>query len=233
MGKFLDKLRQVFNIFLIMLLIAAISAVFIYFRTDPTNRGTTFCISVGFLGFALILETLLASGIALRSNKGRNIPGNFAMFILGTIYFIAVILISVWNAFYNFSVVKYFLIHILTLAIFLIPMLLMNMAMLKLSNSTTRAQQEGRQNMSLRSMRVKNLISSLKASGININFDALEKLSESIKYSDPTPAGSKYENDLDEAINKLENVAPENILIACELVKNALNLRNEAVLNSK
>ena len=42
MGKFFDKIRQVFNLFLIMLLIAAVAAVFIYFLTTPEQRGTTF-----------------------------------------------------------------------------------------------------------------------------------------------------------------------------------------------
>ena len=77
-----------------MLLIAAVSAVFIYFRTDPANRGTTFWISVGFLGFALILETLQASGIAMRSNSGRNIPVSFSKLILLVLCGIVLLVLS-------------------------------------------------------------------------------------------------------------------------------------------
>ena len=80
MGKFFSKIRQVFNIFLISALIAAVAAVFVYFLTKPEQRGTTFWISVGFLAFALILETLQASGIAMRSNNGKNIPVGFSKF---------------------------------------------------------------------------------------------------------------------------------------------------------
>ena len=78
MGKFFNKIRQVFNLFLIMLLIVAVTALFIYFLTKPEERGTTFWMSMGFLLFALVLETLMASGIAMRSNGGKEVTSGFA-----------------------------------------------------------------------------------------------------------------------------------------------------------
>ena len=95
MWKFFNKVRQVFNLFLIMLLIVAATGVFIYFLTTPEQRGTTFWISMGFLLFALVLETLQASGIAMRSNGGKEIPAGFSKVILGGLYFIFVIAMSI------------------------------------------------------------------------------------------------------------------------------------------
>ncbi len=42
MGKFFNKIRQVFNIFLILALVVAASSLFIYFMTSPEQRGVTF-----------------------------------------------------------------------------------------------------------------------------------------------------------------------------------------------
>ncbi|MBR1419408.1 MAG: hypothetical protein IJ576_10630, partial [Synergistaceae bacterium] len=105
MGKFFDKIRQVFNLFLIMLLVAAVAAVFIYFLTTPEQRGTTFWISIGFIAAALVLSTLFASRIAMRGNSGRAVPGHFAQMFLAIAYFAFVIIIAVVNAFQNFSTV--------------------------------------------------------------------------------------------------------------------------------
>ena len=74
MGKFLDKIRQAFNLFLIMLLIAAVAAVFVYFLTDEAQRGTTFWMSVAFMGAGLVLTTLFASRVSMRGDSGRSVP---------------------------------------------------------------------------------------------------------------------------------------------------------------
>ncbi len=112
MGKFFNKIRQVFNIFLIMLLIGLAAAVFVYFLTTTEQRGVTFWISVGFLIFALVLETLMFSGIAMRGDSGRKVPAGFSQVLLCGLYFLFVIVVSVWNALSNFTVIKYMLIHI-------------------------------------------------------------------------------------------------------------------------
>ena len=91
--------------------------------------------SMGFLAFAALLGTLFASRIVLRSNAGREIPHGFSHIYLLALYFIFVIAMAVANARIAFSVTTYFLIHIVGLAVFLIPLLLTNMAMLKLSGA--------------------------------------------------------------------------------------------------
>lgn len=240
MGKFFNKLRQVFNIFLIMLLIALAAAVFVYFLTTPEQRNITFWISVGFLIFALIIETLLASGIAMRANSGRNIPMSFTQFILGAAYFVFVIVVSVWNAFAPLSATKYMLIHIGGLVVFLIPMILINMAALRLTGSDRKQQREERQNLISLSNRVAYVVDDLKASGIPAaNLTQLVNFSEALKYSDPTHSTSKIERSLYEAIKNLEDISSQpgrdldEILRACTLAERALHERNEAVLNAK
>ena len=96
MGKFFNKIRQVFNIFLIMALIGLAAAVFTYYLTEPEQRGTTFWISVGFIVLALVMETLIFAGIAWRGNKGRNIPVSFSKAIIGGIYFAFVVIAALW-----------------------------------------------------------------------------------------------------------------------------------------
>ena len=123
MGKFFNKIRQVFNLFLIMLLIAAATAVFVYFLTTPEQRGTTFWISIGFLTAALVLCTLFASRIAMRGNSGRAVPGHFAQLFLIFAYFAFVVIISIVNAFKNFGVTTYLLIHVGGLFVFMLPLI--------------------------------------------------------------------------------------------------------------
>ena len=238
MGKFFNKLRQVFNIFLLSALIAAVAAVFVYFLTTPEQRGTTFWISVGFLVFALILETLQASGIAMRSNSGKNIPVSFTKFILGAVYFIAVIALAVWNALDPFTVTKYMLTHVGVLAVFLIPMVLINMAELKLSSSERRQQDEGRVNLSSLANRVGYVIDDLKAAGIPLqSLSQLANFSESLRYSDPTPASGRIERALEEAVKNIEGAVSgkdlQEIMRLCTLAERALKERNEYVKNAK
>lgn len=234
MGKFFNKLRQVFNIFLLSALIAAVTAVFVYFLTSPEQRGVTFWISVGFLVFALILETLQASGIAMRSNNGKNIPVGFTKFILGAVYFLFVIAMSVWNAFANFSTTTYVLIHIGGLAVFLIPMVLVNMAELRLSGSDRRQQDEGRANLSSLAMRVGYVAADLKGAG---DVSKISRFADSLKYSDPTPASRKLERELEDAVDNLEASAKsgnlDEALKMCTLAERALQMRNDYVKNAK
>ena len=238
MGKFFNKIRQVFNIFLIMLLIAAVAAVFLYFLTTPEQRDIKFWMSIGFLAFAMILETLMFSGVAMRSNNGQNIPVSFTKVILGGLYFLFVVAVSVWNAFAGFTVVKYMLIHIGGLAVFLIPMVLVNMAELRLSGSERKAQEKGRVNLSSMASRVSDLAEDLKGAGIPAQtLSQLMRLSESLRYSDPTPASSKIERKLEEALEALEGAAKSGDVSevgkACTVAERALRERNEAVINAK
>lgn len=235
MWKFFNKLRQVFNLFLIMLLIVAVAALFIYFLTTPEQRGTTFWMSMGFLVFALVLETLTASGIAMRSNGAKEVPAGFVKLILGGLYFIFVISMSIWNVFANFTVTKYFLIHIGGLAVFLIPMVLINMATLRMSGADRKEREEGRQNLSSLSNKVGYVIDDMKAAGLEI--PGLSNLAEKLRYSDPAPASRSLERELEDAIKNLVSAAesknPEEISRACVLADRALKERNEYVINNK
>ena len=238
MGKFFNKLRQVFNIFLIMLLIAAATAFFVYFLTTPEQRGATFWISVSFLGVAMIMETLMFSGIAMRSNKGQNIPVSFTKVILGGVYFLFVIVMSVGNALAHFSVLKYLLIQVGGLVVFLVPMIMVNMAELKLSDSEKKAQDRGRADLLLMATRVGYVVDDLKAAGAPAQIlSHLMRLSESLRYSDPTPASGKIESNLEDAITHLQETAKggdvTETMNACTLAERALRERNEAVIRAK
>ena len=238
MWKFFNKIRQVFNLFLIMLLIAAVTALFVYFLTTPEQRGTTFWMSMGFLAFALVFETLTASGIAMRSNGGKEITAGFSKIILGGLYFIFVIAVSIWNAFAEppFSVTKYLLIHVGGLAVFLIPMVLMNMATLRMSGADRKEREEGRINLSSLANKVGYVLEDVKAAGFEV--PGLANLAEKLRYSDPAPASGKLERELTQAIENLAEAAagaksPEEISRACVAAERALKERNDYVINNK
>ncbi len=245
MGKFFNKLRQVFNIFLLSALIAAATAVFVYFLTTPEQRGTTFWISVGFLVFALIFETLMFAGIAMRSNKGKEIPISFTKVILGGIYFLFVIGVSIWNARAGFSVVKYSLIHIGGFVVFFVPMILINMATLKLSGADRKQQEEGRLNLTAMANNIEFLAEDLREEGLfsNDEIAQIKNLSEAVRYSDPTPASRKIERELEDSVAELKRIVVDvihnskedftEISRACKEAQRALKVRNEAVINSK
>ena len=240
MGKFFNKIRQVFNIFLINALIGLAAAVFIYFLTTPEHRGITFWISVGFLIFALLYETLTFSGIAMRSHEGRDVPVGFVQVVVAGIYFVFVIVVSVWNALSGFSVLKYSLIHVAGLVVFFVPMMLINMFKLKQHGADRKQQSEGRQELSFMANKIGYIVDDLKAAGLNPNdLSALVNLSEKLRYSAPTPASGRIERALDDALKNLEGVAskPEHdinaILRACTMAERALKDRNEAVKNAK
>ena len=238
MGKFFNKIRQVFNIFLIMLLIGLTAAVFVYFLTTPEQRGVTFWISAGFLIFAMLLETLMFSGIAMRSNSGRNVPMSFTQAIIGGIYFLFVIVVSVGNAVAEFSVMKYMLIQIGGLVVFLIPMMLINMATLRMTGADRKEQDKERINLSSMASKVSYIAEDLKAAGVPLeNLSGLVNLSEALRYSDPTPASSKLEKALEEAVAALGASSAGKDLTEisekCVAAERALKERNEAVLAAR
>ena len=238
MGKFFSKLRQVFNIFLLMALIGLAAAVFTYYLTTPGQRGLTFWISAGFIVFALVLETLMFSGIAMRSNKGRNIPVSFSKAILGGLYFVFVIVIAVWNARSDWGTTRLILTHVGGLVVFLVPMMLINMAELKLTDATARQQSEGRANLAGLASRVGYIAGDLKNAGMSqpdvmrvVNF------ADALKFSDPSPASGRLERALEDAVKGLEDAASSGdaqaVMKACALAERSLNERNEYVKNSK
>ena len=238
MGKFFNKVRQVFNIFLIMALIGLVSAVFVYYLTTPEQRGTTFWISVGFLVFGLVLETLLFAGIAWRGNKGKNIPVSFSKAILGGLYFLFVIVVSFWNAYSGWSVIHYMLVHVGGLAVFLVPMGLINMAELKLSSSESKHQAEGRLNLSSMASTVGYIAEDLKKAGMSQEvISQVMRLSEAVRYSDPTPASGRLERSLEDAVRGLQEAARSGdsnaVNSACVTAERALKDRNEYVKNAK
>lgn len=238
MGKIIDKIRQVFNLFLLMLLIVAVAAVFVWFLAEPESRGTTFWMSLGFMGFALLLTTLFASRIALRGSGGRGVSGHFAQLFLIGGYFLFTIIIAIVNAKMAFSTTGYLLIHVGGLAVFLIPLLLTNMALLKQDSAERREQKQGRLDLAARATRIKNLAADAEAAA-KISRDELAplyKLSESLQFSDPTPGPRDLENALDGALAALERTDQSNaveLLRACTLAERALEARNAAVLNAK
>lgn len=238
MGKFFNKIRQVFNIFLIMALIGLAAAVFTYYLTEPEQRGTTFWISVGFIVFALVMETLIFAGIAWRGNKGRNIPVSFSKAIIGGVYFAFVVIAALWCGFGGWTVTRCLLVNISGLVVFLVPMTLINMAELKLSDSATKQQEEGRVNLSSLAGRLGYVADDLKAAGVDDESVArVVRFSEAVKYSDPTPAKSGLERALDEAVRGIEEAAGtkdlQAVMRACTVAERALRERNEYVKNAK
>ena len=142
----------------------------------------------------------------MRSNKGQNIPIGFAKFVLGVVYFLAVIALSVWNAVAPFTTVKYILMHVGVLVVFLIPMVLINMAELRLSGSDRKQQAEGRQNLASLANRVGYVVDDLKAAGVPAeSLRQIANFAEALRYSDPTPASGRIERSLEEAVKNLES----------------------------
>lgn len=238
MGKFFSKIRQVFNIFLIMALIGAAAAVFAYYLTTPEQRGTTFWISAAFLVFGLVLETLMFAGIAWRGNNGKNVPVGFSKAIIGGVYFVFVIVVAIWCAYSEWSVTKYMLVHVGGLVVFLVPMGLINMAELKLSNAETRQQAEGRVNIASMSSRIGYIADEMRTAGMTQEaISQIMRFSEAVKYSDPTPASGKLERGLENAVREIENAAKnqdsEAVIRACTLAERALKERNDYVKNAK
>lgn len=238
MGKFFSKIRQVMNIFLIMALIAVAAAVFAYYLTTPEQRGTNFWISAGFLLFGLVFETLIFAGVAWRSNSGKNIPVSFSKAIIGGIYFLFVIVAAIWCAYASWSVTKYILVHIGGLVVFLVPLGLINMAELKFSDAAAREQAEGRVNLASMSSRLGYIADEMRTAGMSEEaISQVMRISEAVKYSDPTPASGKLERGLENAVRDIENAAKtqdaEAVKSACTFAERSLRERNDYVKNAK
>ena len=249
MSKATNKVRHIFNLFLLLLLVVVVTGVTVWFLTIPEARGITFWMSMGFLAFAALLGALFASRIVLRSNAGREVPHGFSHIYLLALYFIFVIAMAVTNARMAFSVTTCFLIHIVGLAIFLIPLLLTNMAMLKLSGADRREGRQGRQSLAAAATRVRNMAEDLKntVSGGPERIAPLLGLADSLQYSDPSAAPGEMENALKGALETLDEEAEmmfaspdaergerwEKVLRACIKAERALEARNTALLNSR
>ena len=238
MGKFFSKIRQVFNIFIIMALIGLAASVFVYFLTTAEQRGTNFWVSVGFIIFAMVVETLMFAGIAMRGNGGKNVPVGFSKIILGGLYFVFAIVIAFWNAHSEWTMTRLMLTEIGGLVVFLVPMGLINMAELKLSDASSRQQSEGRLNLASMSSKIAYIADEMKSSGMTEDAIAqVMRLSEAVKYSDPTPASGKLERSLERAVEDVEEAVKsgdvQNVIRACTLAERALKERNDYVKNSK
>ena len=114
-------------------------------------------------------------------------------------------------------------------------MILINMAELRLTGSDRKQQAKGRINLASLADKVKFIAQDMKSSGITSQqFTQIMNLSESIRYSDPTPASGKLENALESAVENLSNSKDINeILNLCVLAERALIERNNYVKNSK
>jgi len=138
----------------------------------------------------------------------------------------------------GFSPTGYLLLHVVGLAVFLLPLLLTNMALLKQDSAEHREQKQGRLDLAARATRIRNLAADAEA-GANISREELAplyKLSESLQFSDPTPGPRDLENALDGALAVLERTDTANsaeLLRACTLAERALEARNAAVLSAK
>ena len=118
---------------------------------------------------------------------------------------------------------------------FLIPMILMNMATLRMSGADRKEREEGRQNLSSLANKVEYVIEDMNAAGLNV--PGLANLAESLRYSDPAPASRSLERELENAVRNLASAAegknPEEVARACVLAERALKERNEYVINNK
>ena len=205
-GRAMDKVRQAFNILLILLLIVAVAGTIIWVLTPAEQMNATFWISMGAMAFTLLLGGLFAMRIAFRENAGRDVTGNFSQFLVLAVYFLFAVGLSIANVYMQFSVTVYFLIHVAGAAVFFVPLLLTNMAMLKLSGAERREQKQGRQSLALRAAHLRDLTANLERSA-NIAGDRLHplrKLADNLQYSDPNPGPGKVETALDRALGNLD-----------------------------
>lgn len=243
----IDKLHQVFNLVLAFSLITVTAGVFIFFLTTPERRGTTFWISMGSLAFALILGLIFSSKVVL--SGGREVPGNFSQLGVLTTYFIFVIGASVVNVYLHFSTTTYFLLHVGGTVAFLLPLLLINMAMLKHGGADHRDQREGRLALSLKASHLQDLVKNLELS-LNLpgeDFSPLLRLADSLQYADPTPASRGTENALSSALGALDGAIAalmnstevdrvekwQEVLRTCGAAESALKQRNMEVISAK
>ena len=130
------------------------------------------------------------------------------------------------------------LVHVGGLVVFLVPMGLINMAELKLSNAESRQQSEGRINLASMSSRIGYIADDMRTAGMPQEIVAeVMRFSEAVKYSDPTPASGKLERALSSAVNAIEEAVKSKdsqaVTNACNLAERALRERNDYVRNAK
>ncbi|NLL37435.1 MAG: hypothetical protein GX256_07945 [Fretibacterium sp.] len=249
MGRTTNKIRQIFNIFLILLLITVVTGVFVWFLTEPANRDESFWVSMGAVLFSAIVATLFSFRIAWRSDKGRQIPYSFSQFLLVILYVVFTIAMAVANVYKNFSLVTLLLIHAGGVALLLLPLLLINMAALKSSGADRKEAQQGRANLAADSRRLFSLAEDLERAlpSEKERLRPIRELADNLNYSDPNPAPKALEQSLQRALEalqaqgasllKLEQEARmeglEDLLTACTQAKRALEERNETILRNK
>lgn len=248
-GRAIDKLRQASNI-LLLFLVVVVAAAFVIWALTPAERvGTTFWISMGSMAFALLLVALFAMRASFRGNAGRDVPGDFSQLFLVAMYFVFAVALSVANVYAQFSVMVYATIHVVGAALFSVPLLLSNMAMLKMSGADRREMARGRVSLSLKAGHIRDLAADLARS-----FDVpdeqlhpLKKLADSLQYSDPDPGPKDLELSLDRALGALDGAlgsftsgasgSPDalwrDVTDACAAAERALSARNAAVLAAK
>lgn len=243
MGTRLNKIHQVFNIFLILGLICAVSAVFLFFLTKAEQRDVTFWISIGVIVLAGVVDALFAARIVF-SDRDRQPPHTFTQISLAGIYTVVVIALSVVNGFSRFSTVTYFLIHVAAGFVFLLPLQLVNMAAVK-SGGAKSVAEKAKNNLKDESIRVQAIISQLEGKATQANLIKLRKLSDNLLYSEPAQAPKSVERALAAAIDDLGARAelflsdPASVSALDALSEaageadRALKARNEAVLRSK
>ncbi len=249
MSSTTNKIRQIFNLFLLLLFVTTITGVFVWLLTKPEDRGTTFWLSMGFLGFAALMATLVASRIALRTNRGADILHGFSHLYLLVLYFVFVAGISIANIWVSFPVTTYVLIHVGGIGVFLTPVLMINMAMLRLSGDDRTAVRQRAFVLKDYALQAEAMARELKGDEKNANDlrTSLKLLAESLTYADPTPGPDESEGRLLQAMDQLnhafqdmkataengETSALTKIQEACNFAEQALEARNEGVLRAK
>ena len=244
MGVRLNKAHQVLNIFLILAVICAVAAAFLFFLTKPEQRVAAFWVSMGVLVFAGVVDAMFASRIVF-SDDGRQPPHAFTQLALAALYTAAVIILAVVNGFSGFSLVNYFLIHIGVGLVFLLPLQMINMAAVKSAGEKSVAEYS-RNNLKDESLRVENIVSRIESRHPGSNVTKLRKLADNLLYSEPSQAPKAVERALTLSIDDLEAragmfiAAPdpsmqvrEALSEAADAADRALKARNEAILRSK
>lgn len=249
MGTTTNKIRQIFNLFLILALLSVVVGVAVWFLTAPEQRTQTFWISMGAVLFSALLTTLFASKIVARADAGRQTVHSFSQFFLVILYMVFTVTMAFVNAYKNFSTVSLFLIHVAGGAIFLIPLVMLNMAALKSSGSDRKMAREQRQNLTDASHSVSRIAEDLEKAmpKEKERLLPLRALADDLNFADPTPAPGSIDEDLIFTIKNLQDAADhllvtgeadrenrfEMVLTAAIKAKRALETRNDAVLRAK
>ncbi|MDR1732402.1 MAG: hypothetical protein LBR61_09965 [Synergistaceae bacterium] len=246
MGVQLNKFRQAFNIFLTLAAVCVVAGIFIYFLTTPEQRNTTFWISMGLLLFSAVLSGLFAARIVY-SDSSRQPPHTFTQLMLACLYVVFVILASVFNAFVQMSVLRYFLLHVAGGLVFLLPLQFINMAALK-SGGAQQVVREAKNRLGDESARVNDLLSRFGARPDMAGaLTPLRKLADNLLYSEPTQASKGVEAALTRTLDEVQvkgelllsasgeetSARLDDLIRAAVEADRALKARNEAILRSK